>query len=115
MPPEKHELDTARYFAALGYDIEFIPPSNIPTVHTPDIKMNGVEWEIKCPTGKGRNVISRNIKNAAKQSHHIIIDLRRISMIEDKCVLEIMRKFKHHQSIKQILVIKKDGELLEIK
>ena len=28
VPPEKHELETARYFAALGYDVEFIPPNH---------------------------------------------------------------------------------------
>ena len=51
-PPEKHELKAARFFAELGYDIEFIPPSNIPDVHRPDILMQGKEWEIKSPQGK---------------------------------------------------------------
>lgn len=42
IPPERHELDVANYFAKLGYNIEFIPPSNIPEIHTPDILMDGV-------------------------------------------------------------------------
>ena len=49
--PERHELETAKYFAELGYDIVFIPTSNIPNMHTPDIKMAGHEWEIKSPQG----------------------------------------------------------------
>ena len=65
VPPEKHELDTARFFADRGHDIEFIPPSNIPGLHRPDILMMGIEWEIKCPKGKGKNTISRNLKIAA--------------------------------------------------
>ena len=47
--PERPELETAKYFAELGYDIVFIPTSNIPNIHTPDIKMAGHEWEIKSP------------------------------------------------------------------
>ena len=82
-PPEKHEFETARFFAELGYDVEFIPTSNIPEMHRPDVLMMGVEWEIKCPTGKGRGTISRNIKNAAKQSHNIILDLRWIAVPEN--------------------------------
>ena len=52
--PEKHEYETARYFADRGHDIEFIPPSNSPNMRTPDFKMDGVLWEVKCPTGKAR-------------------------------------------------------------
>ena len=37
IPPERHELDVAKYFSELGYDIEFIAPSKIPDIHTPDI------------------------------------------------------------------------------
>ena len=111
-PPQKHELETAGYFAERGYDIEFIPPSNIPEVHRPDIIMNGLEWELKSPTGKGRRTILRNMKYAAKQSHNIIIDLRRTSISEKKCVLEIEKRFDERPNIKRVLVIKKNGDLL---
>lgn len=100
VPPHKHEFETARFFADRGYDIEFIQPSNIPEVHRPDILMMGIECEIKCPTGKGRNVISRNIKNAAKQSHHIILDLRKMEIPEKSSISEIEKRFKEHKSIK---------------
>ena len=40
VPPEKHELETAWYFAEQGHDIEFIPPNNSPHMHTPDIIMD---------------------------------------------------------------------------
>ena len=45
-PPEKHELDTAKFFSAMGKDVVFIKPSSIPNTHTPDILMDGVEWEM---------------------------------------------------------------------
>jgi len=33
IPPEKHELATANYFADLGNNITFICPSNVPDNH----------------------------------------------------------------------------------
>lgn len=113
-PPEKHELETAKFFAELGYDIEFIPPSNIPEVHRPDIVMEGIEWEIKSPMGKSKNTIRRNIKQATKQSKNIIVDLRRILSSEQQCIQQIEERFVKHHSIKKIIVIKKDGGLIRL-
>lgn len=112
-PPEKHELETARYFAERGYDIEFIPPSNIPEMHRPDILMDGIEWEIKCPIGKGKNTIIRNMKQAAKQSQNIIIDLRRSALPEKNSISQIENRFKEKANLKRILIIKKNGDLLD--
>ena len=53
-PPEKHELYTAKFFADKGKNITFICPSSIPEVYRPDILMDGKEWEIKSPIGKGK-------------------------------------------------------------
>ena len=114
VPPEKHELETARYFAERGYDIEFIPPSHIPEVHRPDIVMSGVEWEIKCPIGKGKNTVVRNMKQAARQSSNIILDLRRIAVPEKQCMTQIENRFNERSNIKRVLVIKKNGELVDI-
>ena len=41
--------------AELGKDIVFIPP------HRPDIFMDGVEWEIKCPEGNSKRTIENNM------------------------------------------------------
>ena len=57
VPPEKHELETAKYFAGIGKDIVFLKPSSIPNIHTPDILMDGVEWEMKCPSGSSKGTI----------------------------------------------------------
>lgn len=113
VPPEKHELETAKFFSERGYDIEFIPPSHIPEVHRPDIILDGVEWEIKSPVGKGRNTIVRNMKQASKQSPNMILDLRRIAFPEKMCLNQIEKRFNERSSIKRILVIKKNGELVD--
>lgn len=81
-PPEKHELDTAKFFSALGKDVVFLKPSSIPNTHTPDILMDGVEWEMKCPQGNGKRTIEENFRKAVKQSKYIIFDLRLIKIPE---------------------------------
>lgn len=108
IPPERHELDVANYFAKLGYNIEFIPPSNIPEIHTPDILMDGVQWEIKCPQGKSQSTIENNIKKALIQSQYIIIDLKRTNLPSEYCISQAKLQFDKRTSIKRLIVIKKD-------
>ena len=112
-PPEKHELETAKYFAARGFDIEFIPPSNIPEVHSADLIMCGVRWEVKSPTGKSKRTIENNFKKAVTQARFIIFDLRRIKVAERQCLSQLEEKFNSRKYIKRLLVIKKNGELVE--
>ena len=101
VPPEKHELETARYFSKLGHDIEFIPPNNSPKMHTPDIKMDGVEWEIKCPSGKSSRTIENNFRKAIKQSSYIIFDLRRCSIPEAQSLTRLQKEFDSRHAKKQ--------------
>ena len=74
---EKHEYKTILLFTEMGKDVELIPRSKTSGVHTPDIKMDGVKWEIKSPIGKGKYLMSNTIQKAVKQSCNVIIDLRR--------------------------------------
>ncbi len=111
--PEEHEFETAKYFADLGKDIVFIKESHIPGVRTPDIMMDGVEWEIKCPKGKGNNTITGNFKKAVKQSRYIVFDLRRCNVPESKAITQLQHEFECRIYLKRLLVIKKSGELLD--
>ena len=111
--PEKHEYETARYFADRGYDIEFIPPSNSPNMHTPDFMMDGVAWEVKCPQGKGKRTIENNFRSATKQSRNIIIDLRRIRLDESICIPQIERELNGRPYIKRLWAIRKNGSLID--
>jgi hypothetical protein len=110
--PERHELETADYLANLGYDIKFNAPQNSPNVHTPDIFMDGVSWEIKCPKGKSKRTIEYNFRKAKQQAENIIFDLRRINISEDKCVPELKLRFAQKRDVKRLLIIKKNGESL---
>ena len=57
--PEEHELHVASILS--GYfnaDVEFVPRAN---QRTPDFLINGVLWELKSPTGTGKNNIQRQL------------------------------------------------------
>ncbi|MBO7453682.1 MAG: hypothetical protein J6U54_25400 [Clostridiales bacterium] len=113
-PPEKHEFDTAKYFADLGKDVVFIKPSTIKGQHTPDIRMDGFEWEIKSPQGNSKRTIENNFRSAVMQSKYIIFDLRRIKLHDNQCVPKLEKEFRVRRYLKKLLIIKKDGTLLEI-
>ena len=114
IPPDKHELETARYFAELGYDIEFIPPNYTPKMHTPDIVMDGVAWEIKSPIGRGKRTIELSLRQAVKQSHNIIFDLRRANLPESACLTQLEKQFQLKSYIKRLYIIKRNGELIKL-
>ena len=111
-PPDKSEFAVAKYFAELGKDIIFIPPSAIPGQHRPDILMDGVEWEIKCPEGSSKRTIENAIRTAVRQSKSIIIDLRRIQLSDSSSVSNLGKEFNGRKYIKRIYVIRKNGSLL---
>ena len=77
--------------------------------------MDGVEWEIKCPVGKSKRTLENNMRKALKQSRNIIFDLRHLKLSEKSSINQLENEFKNRTRIKKLLIIKKDGELIEFK
>jgi len=103
-PPEKHELETAKFFANSGKDVYFIRPSNIKGTHTPDFWIDGKMWETKSPKGKTVRCVSDNIRDAAKQSRYIILDFRRFNVSTEKCLGTINHALKVYRCRKIIVI-----------
>ena len=112
-PPEKNELETAKYFASMGKDIVFIKPSSIPNQHRPDIIMDGLEWEMKAPTGCGKRNIEYNFRKAISQSKNIIFDLRHVKISENLCITQLEKEFSKRPYLNKLLIVRKNGELLK--
>ena len=93
-----HENATAVFLTELGFNIELIPPHNIEGIHTPDIKMNGLEWEMKAPIGEGNQLMENTIQRALKQSQNIIIDLRHTRRHQTKCLRELEKQFMNKKN-----------------
>lgn len=112
--PEKHELGTASYFAALGKDVEFLSPSRTKGLKNPDILMDGILWEMKCPIGNGKRTLLTCLQRASKQSNNIIIDLRHTSLKTDYCHSVLLREFNLRSSVKRLVLITKSEQRTEI-
>ena len=104
-PPEKLEFETAKFISEKGKDIVFIRPSSIPYQHRPDIFMDGIEWEIKCPKGKSQRAIENNMRKAVIQSCFNIFDIRFIRLLEKQCVSQLTNQFYSRSKIKKLLII----------
>ncbi|MDY6353167.1 MAG: hypothetical protein SPL57_09085 [Lachnospiraceae bacterium] len=111
--PEEHEFRIARYFADRGKNVRFIQRSNIPGVHSPDLYMDGLNWEMKSPIGDGKHTVEHIFRKAMDQSKYVIIDLRRCKMEESRAIKEFAAIFNKKPRMRKMLIIKKNEELLE--
>ena len=111
--PEDHEIYVAgilaEYFKA---DVEFVPRSNL---QTPDFLIKGKVWELKSPTGTGKNNIQHQLQEAHSQSVNVILDASRSKMHPDEIKRRTEHQFKIVKSIKRLIFVPKDGQPLEIK
>lgn len=103
-----HEKIAADYLVVnLCLDVEFILPARRKGIKTPDILMDGIEWEIKSPTGKGARTIENTLRAALRQSPYIVLDLRRMDgrIPTYKHIHNIRYQFERTRPIKRIIVI----------
>lgn len=115
VPPEKHEYETAKYFANRGFSVRFIGPHYIEGLHNPDFEMGGLIWETKSPIKYSKSSFENNLKTAIKQSENIIYDLRRLEK-KDECIyLKELEKRCTTRKIKTLLIITRDGQTLTLR
>ncbi len=115
VPPEKHEYETAKYFANRGHNVKFIKPHYIQGLNNPDFEICGKAWETKSPTRFSNSTFEFNFKKAVKQSLHIIFDLRRLSADDEKLYIKNIKKRAMVSKAKDIIIITKDGRKFDIK
>ncbi|MBO4374849.1 MAG: hypothetical protein J5829_07055 [Lachnospiraceae bacterium] len=113
--PYSHEMAIAELFASMDKDVIFLKPSNIPGAFIPDIKMDGLEWEIKSPEGKSDRTIRRNIHKASTQSNNIIFDLSRIGIAEEKCIRDLKNAFESSNHIRNMIIVTKSKQMIVLK
>jgi len=114
-PPDSYEFDVAMILAChYQTTVEFLVPVDDYKRKTADITMLGVEWEIKCPTGNSKSTIGNQLRWAAKQANHIVIDTRHTKLqyegIEKKVQFEVNSK----ASIKKAILINLNSRIFSI-
>ncbi len=111
---KEHEYETVKVFLQKGYDVELIPPLQTKNAHTPDVVIDGRSWEMKAPTGNGKNTMRNIMHKASRQSGNIIIDLRRCKMDDEKAINEIVKAFGDSKKIRKVKIVTKSQEIIDI-
>lgn len=109
--PWSHELRTAKILALAGHYVEFLPESSL---HTPDIRLDGVEYEIKSPETEKTSSLEQSIRTALKQCQNIIIDSSRMKMHDNRVRNFLIKKCREQKQIKKMLFVTKRGEIIDI-
>lgn len=110
---QRHEYETVLLLTSLGYNVELVPKNNKQGEHTPDLKIDGLYWEMKAPRGEGKWLMSNTIQRAARQSSSIIVDLRRTKRHQTKCIKELKKEFQSSRSAKRLKIITKSKKFLD--
>ena len=109
--PWPHERRVADILALAGHYVEFLPEGNL---HTPDIKVDGVEYEIKSPETEKVSSLEQSIRTALKQCSNIIIDSSRMKMRDDRARRFLVKKCREQKQIKKMIFVTKRGEIIDI-
>ena len=111
--PRQHERDAAEILALhFNTFVEFLPRANGKSA---DFIIDGVIWELKSPTGTGKHNIKRQLQYAKHQSVNVIIDAGRSKLHKAKIRREVEYQFGIVKSVKRLLFISKDKNVVEIK
>lgn len=111
---EPQERKTIRLLKKYGFNIEIIRPTNTPKTKNPDLLMLGTIWEMKAPTSFNENTLKIRMKKASKQASHVIFDLRNIKKEYtkvEKCIIDL---FAGNSRMRRMILIKKNGEAVDI-
>lgn len=108
-----HENATVVFLTQQGFDVELIPPVQRKNTRTPDIHMQSLDWEMKCPTGKSANTIKRAFKTALGQSKNIIFDLRNSKMSDKINIAKLEKEFSDIKSARHLIIITKSRKILD--
>ncbi|HEY5667630.1 MAG TPA: hypothetical protein VIR03_00535 [Candidatus Saccharimonadales bacterium] len=108
-----HENAIAVFLTEQGFDVELLPPAQRNGARTPDIKMLGLEWEMKSPKSNGKYTIEHSFRSALKQSPYIIFDIRGSKIPQQKCIAEIERRFNDFKKVRRVMIITKEQRLID--
>ena len=112
---EAHEYDTLLHLTTFGFDIEVINPVNTPKSNNPDIEMLGTIWEIKSPETTNKKTLKKRFHKASMQASNLIFDLRRVRKEDSIVEGDVLSRFDKNANVRRMLLIEKNGEVLDIR
>ena len=105
-PPQQHEIDVA-YILASHYrtTVEFLIPVDDFKRKSADIKMLGIQWEIKSPVGGSKSTVQNQFRRASKQSKNIVLDIRRIKLKHEIAQKRVRFELQKHPHINKVILV----------
>lgn len=113
--PNRDEIGTATFLAGQGKKVKFMAESKIQGKKSPDIKMDGIAWEIKNPRKNGKYTLDHAMKRAIKQSANIIFDIRHCRAVESRIIVALQKEFMRTKKWKRLIIITKNKGFLTFK
>lgn len=113
---EEHERSTVFCLASFGFDVETIPPTDIPNSNNPDLILFGTFWEMKRPKEFNKDTIRKRFRKANRQSGgKAIFDLRDLGETTLNDATEyILELFRTTRGMNHIMIIENDEKVLDI-
>lgn len=99
-----------------GKRVEFVPQVMYPQgIQTPDYLIDGKRFDLKCPTGSGKNLLYGLIAKRQKQSHNFIIDITGCPLSLDELEKQVEDLYRSPKvGFLECVVFMKDEEVLKV-
>ena len=111
-----HEFKSAEALAAAGYTVEFIRRSEEQRTTSADVIIGGELWEMKAPQSDKASAVDKNVRKALHQAHCVVFDSRRMKRLHDSTIeRELLKSARSLGSLKHLVFINRQGEVIDIK
>ncbi len=115
--PTKQEREVAGVLSVkYGKSVELVPQVMVPQgVQTPDYLVDGERFDLKAPTGRGKDLFYNVVSKKRKQASSFIFDITDCPLSEDEVRKQVEALFfsRHTRFIEKI-VIMRGGEILKV-
>ncbi|MDO5422789.1 MAG: hypothetical protein Q4F41_03570 [Eubacteriales bacterium] len=113
--PTKQEREVAAILSGkYGKSVQFVPQVMYPQgIQTPDYLIDGERFDLKSPTGSGKNLLYGMLAKKKKQSPNFIFDITECPLSEEDIRIQIHGLYasRHTKFVEKIVVVK-NGEIL---
>lgn len=116
-----HPTEQEREVAAIlsgkyGKRVEFVPQVMNPQgIQTPDYMIDGDRFDLKSPTGRGKNLLYGMLAKKKRQSPNFIFDITGCPLSEEDIIRQIEGIYaSRHTSFVEKIIVFKNGEILKV-
>ncbi len=112
LKPSEQERKVAEILSKkYGKTVELVPQIMYPQgIQTPDYLIDGERFDLKSPTGKGKNLLYNVVAKKRKQSSNFIFDLTSCPLSYNEIERQIKNIYysRHTRFVDKIVLIKKE-------